>query len=194
MTIVKLSSLKPDPQNRRSHPTRNKSMLAASLTEVGAARSIVIDEDDVILAGNGVAEKAPEVGITKVHIVEADGDTLVAVRRRNLTPDQKRKLAMYDNRSAELAEWNPEQLAADKAGGLDLVPFFTDLELGKLLAAEGLSDVRKRLEIARPQEVAWVLVAIPLTVWPEHQAALEAMEKAAVFAGVAIRPADEVDR
>jgi hypothetical protein len=189
-TVVKLSTLKADPHNRRSHPTRNKSMLAESLSEVGAARSIVIDEDDVILAGNGVAEQAPDAGITKVQIVEADGDTLVAVRRRNLTPDQKRKLAMYDNRTAELAEWNPEQLSADKSAGLNLQPFFTEKELASVLDADGLTQVRKRLEIARPQEVAWVLVAIPLAVWPQHQAALESMEKAAVFASVAIRPGD----
>jgi hypothetical protein len=186
--LVKLSSLKPDPQNRRSHPTRNKAMLATSLSEVGAARSIVIDEDGVILAGNGVAEQATDAGITNVHIVDADGDTLVAVRRRNLTPDQKRKLAMYDNRSAELAEWNPEQLAADKTAGLDLVPFFTERELASILTVEGLTEVRKRLDVARPAEVAWVLVAIPLDVWPAHQAALETMEKAAVFSSVAIRP------
>lgn len=188
---VNLARLKPDPKNRRTHGKRNKAMLLDSLNAVGAARSIVIDEDDVILAGNGIAEQAPDAGITKVQIVEADGQTLIAVRRRNLTPEQKRKLALFDNRSAELAEWNPEQLAADQTAGLDLVPFFTENELAKLLETPSLTEVRKRLEIARPMEVAWVLVAVPLTVWPKHQRALEAMNADAVFSGVAIRGRDE---
>jgi hypothetical protein len=153
--LIKLSSLKPDPDNRRVHPTRNKMLLGESLREVGAARSIVIDENDVIIAGNGVVERAPEAGITKVQVIESDGETLVAVRRRNLTPDQKRQMAMYDNRTGELSEWNPEQLASDHAKGLNLVPFFTDKELDRVLEVKELTEVRKRLDIAKPTEVAW---------------------------------------
>jgi hypothetical protein len=187
---VTLASLKPDPENRRAHSTRNKAMLQTSLSELGAARSIVIDENDTVLAGNGVVEGATAAGITKVQVIDTDGDTLVAVRRRNLSPEQKRRLAMFDNRTAELAEWNPEQLALDKSNGLDLVPFFTDRELDSFMRAEGLTEVRKQLIVARPTEVAWVLVAIPLEKWPAHQAALEAMEQDAVFASSAIRPRD----
>jgi hypothetical protein len=185
--LLNVSALKADPENRRTHTTRNKAMLVDSLNDVRAARSIVIDEDNVILAGNGVVEKAEDAGITKVQVIEADGETLIAVRRSNLTPEQKRRLAMYDNRTAELAEWNPEQLSTDKARGLDLVPFFTDRELDVLLEVEGLTELRKRANIDRPAEVAWVLVALPLTSWPKHQAAVEAMQKDASFTGVAIR-------
>src|SRR5688500_10712002 len=100
-------------------------MVVDALQQVGAARSIVIDEDNVILAGNGVSEAAAEAGITKVHVVEVDGSTLVAVRRRGLTDEQKRALAIYDNRTGELASWDFDQLAADKAAGLSLQPFWT---------------------------------------------------------------------
>jgi len=104
-------------------------MVVDALHAVGAARSIVIDEDNVILAGNGVTEAAGEAGITRVRVVEADGDELIAVRRRGLSDAQKRHLAIADNRTAELAEWNPEQLRSDLAGGLDLAPFFSAAEL-----------------------------------------------------------------
>jgi hypothetical protein len=77
---------------------------------------------------------ASAAGLTKVQIVDVDGDTLVAVRRSNLTAEQKRALAIYDNRTAELAEWNWEQLAEDKAGGLTLAPFWTTAELAEGLA------------------------------------------------------------
>lgn len=103
-------------------------MVVDALREVGAARSIVIDEDGMILAGNGVTEAATAAGITKVRVIHAEGDELIAVQRSGLTPDQKRALAMFDNRTAELAEWNDEQLAADQAAGLSLQPFWTAAE------------------------------------------------------------------
>ena len=49
-----IKDLVPDPSNRRAHNPRNIGMVSDALRAVGAARSIVIDEDDVILAGNGV--------------------------------------------------------------------------------------------------------------------------------------------
>jgi DNA modification methylase len=118
-------------------------MLVDALQKVGASRSIVLDENDVILAGNGVVEAASEAGLTKVQVVEADGDTIVAVRRRGLSEEQKRDLAIYDNRVAELATWNVEQLAADLKDGLDLSPFFFEEELKSILGdgpKVGLTD------------------------------------------------------
>lgn len=103
-------------------------MVVDALQQVGAARSIVIDEDNVILAGNGVTEAAAEAGITKVYVVDVDGETLVAVRRSGLTVEQKRALAIYDNRVAELAEWDWEQLRADQAAGLPLDAWFSEQE------------------------------------------------------------------
>jgi DNA modification methylase len=140
---VHIKDLVPDPQNRRRHNARNLGMVVDALQSVWAARSIVIDEDNVILAGNGVTEAAAEAGITKLHVVEVDGETLVAVRRRGLTDDQKRQLAIYDNRTSELAEWNPEQLRADQAAGLDLKPWFSPDELARIVGATampGLTD------------------------------------------------------
>jgi DNA modification methylase len=137
--LTHIKDLTPDPVNRRSHNPRNVGMLVDALQKVGASRSIVVDEDGVILAGNGVVEAASEAGLTKLQIVEADGETIVAVRRRGLTPAQKRELAIYDNRTAELAEWNVEQLAADLRNGEDLTAFFFEDELKTLLAgAEGV--------------------------------------------------------
>jgi DNA modification methylase len=127
-----VASLAPDPVNRRTHTPRNVSMIADALRKVGASRSIVIDERNEVLAGNGVVEAAAVAGISKLQIVDVDGDTIVAVRRKNLTPDQKRDLAIYDNRTAELAEWNVDQLAADVAAGLDLSPFFFEDEVRDL--------------------------------------------------------------
>ena len=133
MAMGSLSDLKPDPENRRKHPDRNVAMVVAALQEVGASRSIVVDEDGTILAGNGVVEAAKQAGLNRVRIVEADGQEVIAVRRRGLTDAQKRALAIYDNRTSELAEWNAEQLRLDAAAGLTLESFWTDPEQAILL-------------------------------------------------------------
>jgi len=128
---MNLSGLKPDPRNARKHNPRNVGMIEKALGEVGAARSIVIDEDGTILAGNATVEAAAAAGIERVQVVDADGETIVAVRRTGLTPEQKTKLALYDNRTAELAEWDSEVLA-DVAGEIDLSGMFTDVEQAEL--------------------------------------------------------------
>lgn len=98
----------------------------------------------MILAGNGIVSAASEAGLSRLQIVEADGDTLVAVRRRGLSADQKRDLALYDNRTAELAEWNAAQLAADLHDGADLSAFFLDGELARLgVLGEGVDDPQR---------------------------------------------------
>ena len=50
-----------------------------------------------------------------------------------MTAEQKRALALFDNRTAELAEWNAEQLQADLDAGLDLAPWFTEDEQARVL-------------------------------------------------------------
>lgn len=152
-----IKDLLPDPTNRRSHNPRNIGMVVDALQTVGAARSIVIDEGNVILAGNGVIEAAGEAGITRLRVVEADGQEIIAVRRKGLTAAQKRHLAIADNRGAELATWNLEQLAADLKNGEDLSAFFFDEELKTLLAdgvavKAGLTDPDE-VPVERPTDI-----------------------------------------
>lgn len=127
-----MTDLVKDPHNRRVHPTRNVAMIAEALRTVGAARSIVIDDRNEVIAGNGVLEAAGQAGLTKVRVVDTDGTEIIAVRRTGLTPTQKRDMAMYDNRASELAEWNIPQLEADFKNGDTFAPFFTPEELQKM--------------------------------------------------------------
>jgi DNA modification methylase len=129
-----LTTLTPDPQNARRHSERNLSLIASSLTEVGAARSIVVDEDGVILAGNATVEAAARAGIDRVRVVDADGSELIAVRRTGLSDEQKKRLALFDNRAAELADWDPEVLAL-LADDTDLSLLWEHDELAELVGA-----------------------------------------------------------
>jgi predicted RNA methylase len=143
---LSLDALVPDPENRRAHGERNLAMVAEALRQVGAARSIVIDEDNVILAGNGVIAAAALAGLDGVRVVEADGREIIAVRRRNLTPEQKRALALFDNRAAELATWDVDRLAVDLREGIDLSPYFSNAELQELWPSEDRSTVGSLVE------------------------------------------------
>lgn len=129
-----LADLVPDRQNARRHTERNLAMIDESLATVGAGRSVVIDEGGRLLAGNATVTRAKERGL-KLRVVDTDADTIIAVRRRGLTPDQKTALALYDNRAAELAEWDPAMLAQLAKDGFDLGPMFGDAELRNLMAA-----------------------------------------------------------
>ena len=138
--IAHLRDLAPDPKNARRHNARNVGMIEAALNEVGAARSIVIDEDGVVLAGNATIEAAAQAGIERVQVVEADGETIIAVQRKGLTAEQKTKLALFDNRAAELAEWDAGVLAG-LAEEVDLSGLFRDDELSALLADVGQPEI-----------------------------------------------------
>lgn len=194
--LTHIRDLLEDPTNRRKHSPRNLGMVADSLQHVGAARSIVIDERNEILAGNGVVEAAGQVGITNLKVVDADGQTIVAVRRRGLTDEQKRQLAMYDNRSAELAEWDVDQLRLDVEAGLDMTPFFTTAELDAVLGTDeedAAKDI-EALEIEQPTDVVWVLLAIPVAEWPQTLPVVQGLQGKAQFSASVVRTRNGRDK
>ncbi|MDR1416931.1 MAG: hypothetical protein LBJ57_05890 [Prevotellaceae bacterium] len=103
-----------DKRNYRRHSDANKELIKKSLTECGAGRSIVVDRDNVIVAGNGVFEQASALGLT-VRVVESDGTELIAIKRTDLTTtDERRKLlAMADNRTSDTSTFDLDLLADD---------------------------------------------------------------------------------
>jgi hypothetical protein len=131
--LTHIKDLVPDPKNRRKHTPRNVGMIVDALHKVGAARSIVIDENNEVLAGNATIEAAGEAGITQLKVIDATGDEIVAVRRTGLTTDQKRDLAIFDNRTGELAEWDGIQVLEDVKNDIDLSAFFSDNELQSII-------------------------------------------------------------
>lgn len=184
-----IADLTPDPMNARHHSPRNIGMIADSLQELGSGRSILIDEEGQIIAGNGVVEAAGEVGITKLKVVDAEGDEIVAVRRKGLTPEQKVDLALRDNRAAELAEWEiPVLKALDEK--IDLSHLFTNTEKAKLFeTGTGTADIEK-VEIKRPHDVAWILLAIPMSSWPKVQTEVERLQLHSEIQTMVSRPAE----
>ena len=133
MTSIK--DLKSDHKNARKRTDRSAELIKESLQRYGAARSIVIDEDNRILAGNGTIEGAKEAGIDRIRVIETDGDEVIAVRRTGLTEEQKVGLALADNRTADLSEWDQEML--NRLGEQhDISLFFSQDDLDDILDNE----------------------------------------------------------
>jgi DNA modification methylase len=130
--MATLSDLKQDHKNARKRTETSASLLKESLQRYGPARSIVIDEDDRILAGNGTVEAALGLGIEGLRVIDANPDEIIAVRRTGLTEDQKVGLALADNRTADLAEWDAEMLH-HLSEEHDIAPWFEDGDVEALL-------------------------------------------------------------
>lgn len=110
---MKVTDLKFDRRNYRTHGEKNRSLIRKSIQEAGLGRSIVIDADNEIIAGNGLVSQLDKD--TQIKVVETTGDELVVVKRTDLKPgDEKRKaLAIYDNSTSDTSEFDIELLKAD---------------------------------------------------------------------------------
>lgn len=85
-----IESLVPDNKNFNKGTEYGDRLMDESLRKFGLARSIVIDKNNRIIAGNKTAEKAADIGFTDVLVVEVDGNQLVAVKRKDIDLDPPR--------------------------------------------------------------------------------------------------------
>lgn len=111
ITEMHIESLVQDNKNFNKGTQYGDHLLDASLQKFGLGRSILIDKNDRIIAGNKTQQKAVENGFTNVVVVETDGKTLVAVKRKDIDLDTAigRELALADNATSEHnLDWDGE--------------------------------------------------------------------------------------
>lgn len=109
--MTTIADLRFDDKNFNRHTSYGMGLLEKSLGENGAGRSILIDKDNNIIAGNGIVEAAGSVGLEKVRIVETSGDEIIAVKRTDVALDSRegRKMALADNATAAAdLDWDVE--------------------------------------------------------------------------------------
>jgi site-specific DNA-methyltransferase (adenine-specific) len=132
-----LADIKPYPGNPRNNDAAVDA-VAASILQFGWRAPIVVDADDVIIAGHTRYKAAQKLGLERVPVHVA----------RDLTPEQARAYRIADNKTAELAEWDyellPLELNAIRDGGMDLSMLgFDEEEFARLLdpgMTDGLTD------------------------------------------------------
>ena len=123
MTIkeLKTTDLIPYANNPR-HNDNAVEAVANSIREFGFKVPIVIDKNNVIVAGHTRVKEAEKLGLEKVPCIVAD----------DLTPDQVAAFRLADNKTGELAEWDNELLDEELKklqGIIDMQAFgFDDLQ------------------------------------------------------------------
>lgn len=121
ITETDITALVPDDLNFNKGTQYGEHLMDESLRQFGLGRSILIDKNNRIIAGNKTHEKAGELGFDRVLVVETDGQTLVAVKRTDVDLDTEkgRALALADNATGKAnLSWDTEALerAAEEFG------------------------------------------------------------------------------
>jgi len=100
----KITDLKYDDKNFNKGTEYGKMLMEKSLKKFGAGRSILIDKNNRIIAGNKTTENFTELGMDEVEIVESDGTKLIAVKRTDIDLDspEGREMALADNQTAKV--------------------------------------------------------------------------------------------
>lgn len=113
MEIIKLkiTEIKPYDKNPRKNDGAVDA-VAESIKQCGYCAPIVIDEDNVILAGHTRLK-----ALKKLKYKECE-----CVRKVGMTEEQKRKYRLLDNKTNELAEWDIDLLKGE-LDGLDFLDF-----------------------------------------------------------------------
>lgn len=130
-----IDGLIPYVRNARTHSEDQVAQIAASIAEFGFVNPILIDGDDVIIAGHGRLMAGKMLGLDEVPVIVVD----------HLSDAQRRALVIADNRIAENAGWDETMLRAELAAlrdddfDLDLIGF-DEGELDRLLNGAGLED------------------------------------------------------
>lgn len=97
---IALEALTLDPNNTNRHDQRGIDAIKASLNSFGLQKPIVIDKDNVVIAGNGTYQAARALGWTYIDAV-----------RSSLTKGRRKAYAHGDNRSARFAKEDDQAVA-----------------------------------------------------------------------------------
>lgn len=98
-----VEKLTPYPRNARVHSEEQISKICTSIITFGFTNPILIDKDGGIVAGHGRYLAALRLGLPQVPTIDLS----------HLSKAQKRAYILADNKLAEGAEWDLEQLSSE---------------------------------------------------------------------------------
>ena len=116
----KLGDLKPYENNPRKNDEAVNAVVK-SIEEFGFKNPIIIDKDDVIIAGHTRYKAAKKLGLEKVPTIKAE----------DLTPEQVKAFRLADNKVSEIAAWDMTALGEElkDISEIDMSDFGFDLSL-----------------------------------------------------------------
>lgn len=125
MNIVekRIEELTPFENNPR-HNDGAVEVVANSIKEFGFKVPVIVDKDNVIVAGHTRIKAAELLGIEKVPVIVAS----------DLTDEQVKAFRLADNKTAEIAKWDYEKLEIELQGiaSIDMGDFGFELELDNI--------------------------------------------------------------
>jgi len=113
---IKVTDLIPDDKNFNKGSEFGQGLIEKSFEKFGAGRSILIDKNNKIIAGNKSTENYGALGGQDVIVVESDGKQLIAVKRTDIDLDtpQGREMALADNATAKAnIVWAEDVIASE---------------------------------------------------------------------------------
>lgn len=154
ITKKKLTELKHPEKNVRMHTDKQIAEFRRSIQMFGQIRPIVVDENNVVLAGNGLFETLISLGHTEADCYVVTG----------LSEKEKKKLMLADNRIFDLGVDDMsafDSVIAELGNDLDVPGFDEDLlkslladssEVDEMMSSYGLVDDEKKAEISAAKD------------------------------------------
>lgn len=143
---VKLDTLKKPEKNVRIHTPKQLAEFVRSVKMFGQMRPIVIDENNVILAGNGLFDALKECGY----------DTAECYQYTDLTENQKKKLMIADNKIFTLGIENIDTLKTffdDLSDDLDIPGYDSEILKQMVADAEEITGKLSEYGTLQPDEI-----------------------------------------
>lgn len=155
--VIDIEQLKQDDHNFNKGTEAGKKLMEKSFAQFGAGRSILLDKENRIIAGNKSQLAAMGAGIKKVRVIETTGDELIAVKRTDIELDslKGRELARADNLTTQVnLSWDRAELAAvaEDVAGFEVSDWGVELNLPEMTGDEDNEMEARRLEFEKRLE------------------------------------------
>ena len=149
ITELSLSTL----QEYENNPRNNDGAVdavAASIKEFGFKVPVIVDSDNVIVAGHTRVKAARQLGMSAVPCIVAD----------DLTPEQIKAFRLADNKVAELAGWDWSKLEEELAElDMDMTVFgfesYDDVDVDSFFEEAGDKSAKEPKQIQCPHCGEW---------------------------------------
>ena len=179
MKVIKkpLTELRRPDRNVRMHTDKQLKEFRRSVEMFGQIRPIVVDEDGVILAGNGLYETLLSLGRTEADCYVVSG----------LTEAEKKKLMLADNRVFDLGVDDLAALDAlvlELKDDLDIPGFEEDLLRAMVMEADEASDALMEYGTIESEQAAAITETRERYAARDEAAAQSAEEVTPVSTGV----------
>jgi hypothetical protein len=101
--LVPIESVKPNPRNAKQHPSRQIVLIAESIKQFGFNHPLLVDEDGMVFGGHARIAAAHRLNLKLVPVL----------RFTNLSPQEKRAVALAENKLPELGDWDVDMLRSE---------------------------------------------------------------------------------